>query len=260
MDYKELLKDNVKKISKLQDKLYAQDKYSVLVIFQALDAAGKDSTIKHVFSGVNPQGCVVHSFKKPTKEEYDHHFLWKGTKCLPERGIIGVYNRSYYEEVIITQVHPELIVKQRIPGYDSLDDIDRKFWKDRYQQINDFERNLSENGTIIIKFYLDISKEEQRNRFIRRIENPDKNWKFEMGDLNERLFWDDYQIILKDVIKETNTKNGRWYKIPADDKPKMRYMVSEKIIETLEKYNIDYPEIDDIKRNDLKEAKERLKY
>ena len=258
MNYKKSLKENIKKLKKLQNKFYAQDKHSLLIIFQALDAAGKDSTIKHVMSGINPQGCVVHSFKQLTKEEYQHHFLWKGTKCLPERGMIGIFNRSYYEEVLITQVHPEFILNQKLPSCELLEDIDDNFWQNRYDQINDFEKNLNQNGTIILKFFLDVSKDEQKRRFLERINNQNKNWKFEMGDLKEREHWDTYQKVFGDVISKTNTDYGKWFVIPANDKPLMRWMVSEIIIETLENMNLQYPTLTDEKIFMLQEAKERL--
>jgi len=256
--YKTALHENIQKLKKLQDKFYAQGTHSLLLIYQGLDGCGKDSTIKHVMSGINPQGCVVHSFKRPTKQEYDHHFLWKGTTLLPERGMIGIFNRSYYEEVVITQVHPELIVKQRIPGYNSTDKVDSDFWQKRYKQINDFEENLTQNGTIILKFFLDVSKDEQKQRFLRRIENPDKNWKLEMGDLSERKHWDNYQKVFKNVISNTNKDYAPWHRIPADNKPEMRYLVSEEIVKKMESLNLEYPTLNQDQKNMLIQAKETL--
>jgi PPK2 family polyphosphate:nucleotide phosphotransferase len=203
---KQKLKDDIKKLTVLQDKLYAHDKFSLLLIFQAMDAAGKDGTIKHVMSGVNPQGCQVFAFKKPSDEELDHDYFWRIYKCLPERGRIGIFNRSYYEEVLVVKVHPQIALNQKLPGINSLENINKNFWGKRYRQINNMEQHLVENGTIVLKFFLHVSKKEQKRRFLERINNPDKNWKFTINDIEERKYWDGYQSAFEDVLNYTSTE------------------------------------------------------
>lgn len=215
-DAKEQLAQNIEKLSELQSMLYAQDRYSVLVIFQAMDAAGKDGTIKHVMSGINPQGCQVYSFKQPSAEELDHDYLWRINRSLPERGRIGIFNRSQYEDVLIAKVHPEILLSNKLPGILKAKDIDNEFWKRRYRQINDFERYLTENGTVIIKFFLNVSKAEQKKRFMERLNDESKNWKFSSADVKERQYWDDYMKAYSDVLTETSTEIAPWYVIPAD--------------------------------------------
>lgn len=242
-DAKEQLTRNVEKLAELQNMLYAQDRYSILIIFQAMDAAGKDGTIKHVMSGINPQGCQVYSFKQPSAEELDHDYLWRINRSLPERGRIGIFNRSHYEDVLVAKVHPQIVLSSKLPGIDSLADIDVDFWKRRYRQINDFERYLSENGTVILKFFLNVSKEEQRKRFIERLNDPAKNWKFSFSDIDERHFWDDYMNAYSAVLTETSTEMAPWYVIPADNKWFMRYAVGKIICERLKQLNLHYPKL-----------------
>lgn len=242
-DAKEQLTRNVEKLAELQNMLYAQDRYSILIIFQAMDAAGKDGTIKHVMSGINPQGCQVYSFKQPSAEELDHDYLWRINRSLPERGRIGIFNRSHYEDVLVAKVHPQIVLSSKLPGIDSLADIDVDFWKRRYRQINDFERYLSENGTVILKFFLNVSKEEQRKRFIERLNDPAKNWKFSFSDIEERHFWDDYMNAYSAVLTETSTEMAPWYVIPADNKWFMRYAVGKIICERMKQLNLHYPKL-----------------
>ena len=246
-----LLAENIGKLSSLQDKLYAQDRYAVLVIFQAMDAAGKDGTIKHVMSGINPQGCQVYSFKQPSAEELDHDYLWRINRSLPERGRIGIFNRSQYEDVLIAKVHHEILLSNKLPGILKAKDIDNEFWKRRYRQINDFERNLTDNGTVIIKFFLNVSKAEQKKRFMERLNDESKNWKFSSADVKERQYWDDYMKAYSDVLTETSTEIAPWYVIPADNKWFMRYAVGQIICERMEKLDLHYPQLS-------KEALERL--
>jgi PPK2 family polyphosphate:nucleotide phosphotransferase len=251
----ESYKDN---ISELQEKLYAQDRYSVLVILQAIDGAGKDSCIKHVLSGVNPQGCDVTSFKQPSKEELAHDFIWRTYNALPQRGKIGVFNRSYYEEVLITKVHPELLLAQHIPGIESVKKADEKFWKDRYRAINEMERHLVKNGTVIIKVFLNLSKDEQKNRFMERIDNPKKQWKFSYADLEERKLWNKYQDAYEDMIRETSTKHAPWFIVPADDQWVSRALFGEIIQETLEALDLELPKLTPEQKKALKTAREEL--
>ena len=247
------LKHGIKVLSELQGKLAAQNTYSVLIIFQALDAAGKDGTIKHVMSGINPQGCSVHSFKAPSTEELDHDYLWRCAKRLPERGHITIFNRSYYEEVLIVRVHPELLEKQHLHVKAS-----PKLWQQRFEQINNFEKYLTDNGTMILKFYLNISKEEQKRRFLERIENPDKNWKFASADLVERNYWKNYMKAYEDVFNNTSTKWAPWYVIPADYKPYARLAVADIINSKLKEINPEYPTLSKQQMKQLKSAKELL--
>lgn len=250
-DAKEQLVQNIEKLSELQSMLYAQDRYSVLVIFQAMDVAGKDGTIKHVMSGINPQGCQVYSFKQPSAEELDHDYLWRINRSLPERGRIGIFNRSQYEDVLIAKVHPEILLSSKLPGILKAEDIDNGFWKRRYRQINDFERYLTENGTVIIKFFLNVSKAEQKKRFMERLNDESKNWKFSSADVKERQYWDNYMKAYSDVLTETSTEIAPWYVIPADNKWFMRYAVGQIICERMEKLDLHYPQLS-------KEALERL--
>ena len=253
-----LLEDNISQMRDLQTKLYAHNRYSILLIFQAMDAAGKDGTIKHVMSGINPQGCHVYSFKTPSTEELEHDFIWRTYKCLPERGHFNIFNRSYYEEVLVVKVHPEYILGQNLPGIKSVDKINEGFWKNRYRQINDMEKHLSENGTIILKFFLNVSKDEQKKRFLERIEDPAKNWKFSSADVKERKHWDDYMKVYGDMLSATSTEQSPWFVIPADRKWFMRYAVSNIIINRLKELNLDYPELPAGEKANLEEAKKML--
>ncbi len=252
-DAEKRLTENIQKMNEFQNKLYAQNKYALLIIIQAMDTAGKDGTIKHVMSGLNPQGTQVHSFKQPSVEELNHDYLWRAVKCLPERGSIGIFNRSYYEEVLVVRVH-DLIKKQNIPAELITDNI----WKDRYRQIKDFERYLFENGTLVLKFFLHISKEEQKNRLIGRIDDKAKNWKFSPADITERQFWEEYQSCYQEAISETTTNNAPWYVIPADKKWFARLLVSEVIVQTLESLKLKYPKVDQEQSNALKDLREQL--
>ena len=241
-----LLAEDIEKLSALQGKLYAQDRYSVLVIFQAMDAAGKDGTIKHVMSGINPQGCQVYSFKQPSAEELDHDYLWRINRCLPERGRIGA------------KVHPEIILSNKLPGVTSLEDVTPKFWKKRYRQINDYERYLTENGTIVIKFFLNVSKDEQKRRFLARLEDEAKNWKFSTSDLKERSYWDDYMKAYSDMLTHTSTEDAPWYVIPADNKWFMRYAVGRILCERMGELDLHYPEMPVEARHKIDDFKKAL--
>ena len=249
-----LLADGVKELAKQQDRLYAQDTYSLLMVFQAMDAAGKDGTIRHVMSGINPQGCQVYSFKAPSAEERDHDYLWRSMKALPERGRIGIHNRSYYEEVLVARVHPEILNSQQLPA----DCKGTKVWKDRFQQINNFERYLHDNGTRILKFYLNVSKKEQKKRFLERIDQQEKNWKFSVNDAKERSFWKDYMNAYEDVFTHTSTKYAPWYIIPADNKWFMRLAVAAITYRTLDRLDLKYPTLTAEKKQGLTEAKKVL--
>ena len=249
----EKLAENKKKMAQLQDKLYAHDKYSILIIFQAMDAAGKDSAIKHVMSGLNPQGTQVFSFKQPSKEELDHDYLWRTTKALPERGRIGIFNRSYYEEVLVVKVH-NLVKNQKIPN----ELIDKNIWRNRYKQISNFEDYLSKNGTVVIKFFLHLSKKEQKRRFLKRLDTPSKNWKFSAADLKERKLWDEYQKCYEEAINKTSTKDSPWYIVPADNKWFTRLVVSEVIVQKLRKLKMEYPKLSKEQLANLKSYKEQL--
>ncbi|OFW26899.1 MAG: phosphate--nucleotide phosphotransferase [Acidobacteria bacterium RIFCSPLOWO2_02_FULL_65_29] len=253
--YGELLERQVDQLSELQERLYAADSYALLLIFQAMDAAGKDGVLKHVMSGINPQGCQVFSFKHPSATDLDHDFLWRTTTCLPERGRIGIFNRSYYEEVLVVRVHPNLVRGQRIPGFTT---ARGPFWKDRYQSIVDFERHLGRNGTRIVKFYLHLSKKEQRKRLLARIEDSDKNWKFSVGDLEERRLWRQYMAAYEACMSATSTAEAPWYAVPADDKKNARLIVSQAIIDALTSLKLTYPELDAAARRQLKEIGRQL--
>jgi len=242
-------------VSQLQEKLYASGTHSLLIIFQAMDAAGKDSAIEHVMSGLNPQGCQVFSFKVPTAEEYEHDFLWRHYKALPERGRIGIHNRSHYENVLVCKVHPEYILSENIPGYSSLEKIDKHFWKQRYQSIRGFEEHLVANGTTILKFFLNVSKDEQKQRFLDRIEDPAKNWKFSSGDIKERALWDDYMNAYEQAINETATKDSPWHIIPADKKWFARLAISEIIEDKLRSLNLEFPVLGEEEQVKLNETK-----
>lgn len=246
-------KKNLKALSEAQELLYASNKYSMLLVFQAMDAAGKDSTIKHVMSGVNPQGCEVNSFKKPSSEESNHHWLWRYNGKMPSKGSIGIFNRSYYEEVLVVKVHPDLQDADRL-SYWQGDDI----WKMRYEDINNMEKHLSRNGIIILKFFLNVSKEEQRNRFVERLENSKKHWKFSNSDLAERALWDSYMEAFESAINATSTEHAPWYVIPADDKWRMRAIVSQIITETIGSLDLEYPKISAEKKIQLEKAREEL--
>lgn len=250
---KEDLKKNIKKLQKLQDTFYAFDKYSLLLVFQAMDAAGKDSTIKHVMSGLNPQGTQVYSFKQPSSEDLNHDYLWRINKSLPERGRIGIFNRSHYEEVLVVRVH-DLVKNQKIPKQF----VNENIWKLRYEQINSFEKYLYENGIIILKFFLHVSKEVQKKRFLDRINDPSKNWKFSASDLKEREFWNEYQKCYQETISSTSKKHAPWYIIPADKKWFMRLTVSEVIIQTIENLKMQYPKLPDEQLKELAKYKKLL--
>jgi PPK2 family polyphosphate:nucleotide phosphotransferase len=257
-DAEAILSDLVEQTADLQNQLYASNKNSLLIIFQAMDAAGKDSAIKHTMSGVNPQGCQVYSFKQPSSEDYDHDFLWRHYKALPERGRIGIHNRSHYENVLVTRVHPHYIMKENLPGINSVDDLDKDFWKQRYKSIRHFEEHLTQNGTVIIKFFLHLSKDEQKERFIKRIEDPAKNWKFAAGDLEERKLWKDYMEAYEDAINETSTPDAPWYVIPADKKWFSRIAISTVIVETLKSLKLKYPVLPPEEAGNLDEMKRVL--
>jgi PPK2 family polyphosphate:nucleotide phosphotransferase len=254
----DILKDLTEQISALQSALYANDRYALLILFQGMDAAGKDGAIEHSMSGLNPQGCEVHSFKQPSIEELDHDFLWRHYKALPEYGRIGVHNRSHYENVLVTKVHPELLLKEHLPGIFSVKDVDKKFWDNRYESIRCFEKHLTSNGTIIIKFFLHISKEEQKERFLKRIEDPGKNWKFSSSDVYERKFWDDYKDAYEKAVKETATGNCPWYILPADKKWFTRIAISTIILDTLKGLKLSYPVLPKEEKEKLEEAKKKL--
>lgn len=251
---KEALEWGVNVLAELQDKLYAQDRWSVLLIFQAMDAAGKDGAIKHVMSGINPQGCQVFSFKAPTSEDLDHDFLWRCIKCLPERGRIGIFNRSYYEETLVVRVHKEILEKQKLP--EKL--VTKNIWDERFQDIRNFEKYLTRNGVIVRKFFLHVSNEEQKKRFLERIENPEKNWKFSSTDAKERGHWDDYMKAYEDMIRNTATKDSPWYVVPADNKWFTRLVVSAAVIDSLASLGLEYPEVGKEKLKELAEAKNLL--
>src|SRR4051794_523103 len=251
---KESLAAGVEALAELQETLYAQDKWAVLILFQAMDAAGKDGAIEHVMSGVNPQGCQVYSFKAPSAEDLDHDYLWRCMKCLPNRGQIGIFNRSYYEELLVVRVHPEYLAKQKLPP----ELITKKIWKERFEDIRNFEQYLTRNGVVVRKFFLHVSKKEQKRRFLERIDDPLKNWKFSSNDANERDFWDDYMEAYEQMIQETATKEAPWYVVPADNKWFTRVVVAGAVIETLDSLNLAYPKVDEVKLDELGAAKKKL--
>jgi PPK2 family polyphosphate:nucleotide phosphotransferase len=253
--YHKLLEEHVAQLSSLQQLHYASNRYAVLLIFQAMDAAGKDGAIKHVMSGVNPQGCQVFSFKHPSPAELQHDFLWRTTRDLPERGRIGIFNRSYYEEVLIVRVHPEILRTEGIP--DAPDD-EKAIWRDRYRSIVNLERHLHVNGTRIVKFYLHLSKEEQRKRFLARIDEPEKNWKFSLADIAERKYWKQYMKAYEECLSATSTREAPWYVVPADDKENARLIVSQIILDTLEGLEMSYPKTTDERHQELLEIRKQL--
>ena len=254
-EYQELLNEQIERLSAMQGLLYANNSYSVLLIFQAMDAAGKDGMIKHVLSGINPQGCEVYSFKHPSAEELDHDFLWRSIRRLPERGRIGIFNRSYYEEVLIVRVHPEILAAEGLP--DELSSR-KNIWRDRYRSIVDMEEHLHRNGTRIVKFYLHVSKEEQRKRFLERIDNPEKNWKFNRGDIEERKLWKQYMEAYEQCLGATSSKEAPWYIVPADDKKNARLIVAQVLLNLLEELKMTYPETSEERRMELLEIRKEL--
>jgi PPK2 family polyphosphate:nucleotide phosphotransferase len=250
----ELLAKGIAEMAELQDKLYAQDRWALLLIFQAMDAAGKDGAIKHVMSGVNPQGCQVYSFKAPSPEELNHDYLWRATKSLPERGHIGIFNRSYYEEVLIVRVHPEILKNERVP--ESL--IGKDIWEQRFSDIRNFEHYLTHNGIVVRKFFLNVSKKEQKRRFLERLDTPQKNWKFSAADIRERQCWDDYMSAYEEMIAATATRHSPWYVVPADNKWYTRLVVASAIVDTLNELKLAYPKVEAASRKDLQAAKSEL--
>ena len=252
---KEVLAQNLADLAEAQDLLYADDRYAVLIVLQAMDAAGKDGTIKHVMSGVNPQGCQVFSFKKPSAEDLDHNFLWRYSKCLPERGRIGIFNRSYYEDVLVVKVHPELIGRE-VPRKKGK--LGKKFWEQRYEDINAFERHLVRNGTLILKFFLNVSRDEQKARFLERLSRPEKHWKFSASDLAERGYWDDYMGAYEDALAATSTKAAPWYVIPADHKWVTRAVVADIVTASIRGMDLKYPEVTEEMEKRLDEARKKL--
>jgi PPK2 family polyphosphate:nucleotide phosphotransferase len=248
------LQAGIERTAELQDMLYAQNNWALLLIFQALDAAGKDGAIKHVMSGVNPQGCQVYSFKTPSEVELQHDFLWRTTRDLPERGHIGIFNRSYYEEVLVVRVHPEILKSQKLP--EAL--VGKNIWQERFEDIRCFERHMARSGTVIRKFFLHVSKKEQKKRFLDRLEEPEKNWKFSVGDIHERTYWDEYQSAYEDMIRNTATKHAPWHVVPADNKWFTRLVISSVIVDTLESLHLSYPKVDTAKKKELEEGRHVL--
>lgn len=253
--YHKLLAEQVDEMAQLQQLHYASDRYSLLLIFQAMDAAGKDGAIKHVMSGINPQGCQVFSFKHPSATDLDHDFLWRTNQCLPERGRIGIFNRSYYEEVLIVRVHPEILQAQRLPNEHA---NDKDLWRNRFESIVDLEKHLHRNGTRIVKFFLHLSKDEQKKRFIERIDNPDKNWKFSAADIEERAFWKDYMHAYEECISATSTGRAPWYVVPADNKENARLIISQIIVDSLKKLDMHFPATDSARREELLKMRTQL--
>jgi len=254
IEARDLLSDGVQRLAEMQEKLYAQDRWAVLVVLQAMDAAGKDSVVEHVMSGINPQGCEVHPFKQPSSEELDHDFMWRTTKVLPPRGHIGIFNRSYYEEVLVARVHPEVLAKQKLPPQL----VTKKIWQQRFKAICDFEEMLARNGTVILKFFLNVSKAEQKRRFLDRIDDPAKHWKFNEGDVAERKHWKDYMAAYQDMIRNTSCGHAPWYVVPADNKWYTRLVVAAAITEAMEKLNLDFPTLDSTARAGLARARKAL--
>ena len=253
---KEEIKNNIEELDKYQEMFYADDRYSLLVILQARDAAGKDGVIRHVMSGINPQGCRVHSFKTPSKNELEHDYMWRHYKALPERGMIEIFNRSHYENVLTTRVNPEYILNERIPGYDSVEKIDKDFWENRYAAINAIEKHWTDNGMRIVKIFLNVSKDEQKKRFLSRIDNPDKNWKFSSADLQARQNWDKYEKAYEEMLEKTSTDYAPWYVVPADKKYFARVAVGDIIIEQFKKMDLRFPPAESPEM--LADAREKL--
>ena len=249
-----ILDANRKRLSEFQEKLYAQDRWSLLLIFQGMDAAGKDSAIKSVFDGVNPQGCEVTSFKQPTTHELNHDFMWRSTVALPERGHIGIFNRSYYEECLVTRVHPGILAKEKIPP--SL--VTKNIWRERFEDIRAFERYMARNGTIVLKFFLNVSKQEQRERFLDRLDQPSKNWKFSMADITERAWWNRYQAVYQDIVRHTSTAAAPWYVVPADHKWFARVVIGSAIVSALDGLNLKFPRVDKASLQEFKRVREAL--
>jgi PPK2 family polyphosphate:nucleotide phosphotransferase len=253
-DAKAMLADGIERMSKLQEKLYADNRWAVLAVFQAMDAAGKDGAIKHVMSGVNPQGCQVHAFKAPSAEEFDHDFLWRIAKALPERGRIGIFNRSHYEDVLVARVHPEILARARLPKAAMTKDI----WNERFKSIREFERHLARNGVLILKFFLNVSKEEQRKRFLARLDEPGKRWKFEMGDVAERRLWSKYMHAYEDAIRHTSRPEAPWYVVPADNKWFARLIIAEAIVEAMEGLKLEFPKVEGAVAKELGKVRRAL--
>ena len=251
---RELLRSGVELLSDLQEKLYAQDYWALLLIFQAMDAAGKDSAIKHVMSGVDPQGSQVFSFKAPTSEELDHDYLWRCMKCLPERGRIGIFNRSYYEETLIIRVHPELLARQKLPAQL----VTKRIWEERFEDMCNFERYLTRNGVAVCKFFLHVSKKEQKQRFLKRLDEPEKHWKFSLSDVEERRSWDEYMDVYEDMVRHTAAQHAPWYVVPADHKWFTRLVVAAAVVRTLDSLGLHYPKLDPAKRKELALARKAL--
>lgn len=251
---KEIIEANRARLSDLQERLYAQDRWSLLLIFQGMDAAGKDSAIESVFEGVNPQGCDVHSFKQPSTEELDHDFMWRAARRLPERGRIGIFNRSYYEECLIVRVHPHVLGAERLPP----ELVTKNIWRERFEDIRAFERYLTRNGTVVLKFFLNVSKDEQRRRFLDRLDDPAKNWKFSLGDIAERKVWDRYQAAYQDVIRQTSSVDAPWYVVPADRKWFARVVIGSVIIHALDKLDLQFPKVDKATLEEFKKARMAL--
>jgi PPK2 family polyphosphate:nucleotide phosphotransferase len=251
-DAKAMLAEDVKRLGDLQERLYAHDRWSILIVLQAMDAAGKDGVIKHVTTGLNPQGCVVHPFKAPNPDELDHDFLWRVAMRLPERGHIGIFNRSHYEEVLVVRVHPEFLDRQKLPK------IHKDIWKQRYKSIRGFERHLAANGTVVLKFFLHVSRGEQKRRFLDRLEQPSKRWKFSMGDIAERKLWDKYMEAYEDTIRATSRPEAPWYVVPADNKPFARLVVAKAVIQTLEALDLKYPKVDPASLKEMEKVRKAL--
>ncbi|MBS1976903.1 MAG: polyphosphate kinase 2 family protein [Bacteroidetes bacterium] len=257
-DAEALLETGRKQLAEMQDKLYAHNRYAVLIILQAMDAAGKDGIVKHIMSGLNPLGVKVYSFKAPNAFELDHHYLWRHEIALPPRGEIAIHNRSHYENVLATKVHPEWVLNENLPGVESVKDIDESFWESRYKQIRKFEKVLTDNGMVILKFFLHVSKKEQKKRFLERIDDPGKNWKFSLSDLKERAYWDDYQRVYSQAFSATSTKNAPWFIIPADDKWYARLAIASAIYRQFEKLKLKYPSVSEQQKAELQKAKLKL--
>lgn len=257
-DAKTMLEASRTRLAEIQDVFYAHNQYAVLIIFQAMDAAGKDGAVKHIMSGFNPLGVKVYSFKAPNSTELDHIYFWRHQLALPARGEIAIHNRSHYENVLVTRVHPEYVLNENIPGIDDIKKVNKDFWNDRFKQIRRFEKNLHKNGTIVLKFFLHLSKKEQKKRFLERIDNPGKNWKFSLSDMKERGFWDDYQKAYSEAISETSTKQSPWFVVPADDKRYARLAIASIITEEFEKLKLHYPKVSEKQKAELQKAKAQL--